>query len=121
MNLLKKCRYGLFIYNTKDIWVGRSLEKYGEFSEAEVQVFSRCINPGAVILDIGANIGCHTIALARLTGPAGMVFAYEPERTNFVTLCGKVITHCRPFTKPPLFSGPAQINTTGLDFLVESR
>jgi FkbM family methyltransferase len=90
MNLLKKCRYGLMIYNNSDQWVGRSLEKYGEFSESEVQVFRDAIRPGSVVLDIGANIGCHTVAFSRIVGPAGTVFAYEPERTNFNTLCGNI-------------------------------
>lgn len=90
MNLLKKCRYGLMIYNNNDLWVGRSIEKYGEYSESEVQVFRDAIKSGDAVLDIGANTGSHTIAFSRLVGPTGIVFAYEPERTNFATLCGNV-------------------------------
>ena len=87
---MKKCRYGLMIYNSKDIWVGRSLETYGEFSESEVQVFRDILKPGDVVLDIGANIGCHTLAFSRLVGPQGLILAYEPERLNFHTLCGNI-------------------------------
>lgn len=90
MNLMKKCRYGLMIYNNKDIWVGRSIERYGEFSESEVQVFRDAIKPGDFVLDIGANIGCHSMALARIVGPQGTVFSYEPERINFNTLAGNI-------------------------------
>ena len=90
MNLLKKCRYGMMIYNNSDIWVGRSIEKYGEFSESEVQVFRDVVKPGFAVLDIGANIGCHAVALSRLVGGLGVVFAYEPERNNFNTLAGNV-------------------------------
>ena len=90
MNLLKKCRYGMMIYNNSDIWVGRSIERYGEFSESEVQVFRDVVKPGSAVLDIGANIGCHTVALSRLVGGSGVVFAYEPERNNFNTLAGNV-------------------------------
>lgn len=78
------------IYNNSDIWVGRSIERYGEFSESEVQLFRDCIKPGFAVLDIGANIGCHTIALSRLVENNGVVFAYEPERNNFATLCGNI-------------------------------
>lgn len=78
------------IYNNRDIWVGRSIEKYGEFSESEVQVFRDAIKPGSVVLDIGANIGSHTIAFSRIVGPTGCVFSYEPERCNFNTLAGNV-------------------------------
>lgn len=90
MNLMKKCRYGLMIYNTSDIWVGRSLQKYGEFSESEVQVFRDLLKQGDVALDIGANIGCHSVAMSRLVGKSGTIHAFEPERTNFNTLCGNV-------------------------------
>lgn len=90
MNLIKKCRYGLMIYNNKDAWIGKSIEKYGEFSESEVQVFRSAIQPGSVVLDIGANIGCHTVAFSRIIGENGVVFSYEPERTNFNTLAGNV-------------------------------
>jgi FkbM family methyltransferase len=90
MNLLKKCRYGMMIYNNSDIWIGRSLEKYGEFSESEVQLFREVVKPGSVVVDIGANIGCHSLALSKIVGPMGVVFAYEPERHNFNTLCGNM-------------------------------
>lgn len=90
MNLIKKCRYGLMIYNTKDFWIGRSISLYGEFSESEVQLFAECISPGMVVIDVGANIGYHTIAFARIVGPNGFVFGYEPERMNFCTLAGNV-------------------------------
>ena len=34
--------------------------------------------PGATVLDIGANIGAHTLGLARSVGPTGCVHAFEP-------------------------------------------
>lgn len=34
---------------------------------------------GGVAADVGANIGLLTLALARAVGPAGRVFAFEPE------------------------------------------
>jgi FkbM family methyltransferase len=36
------------------------------------------VRPGDVIVDAGANIGAHTLPLARAAGPRGRVFAYEP-------------------------------------------
>jgi FkbM family methyltransferase len=90
MNLIKNCRYGMMIYNNSDVWVGRSIEKFGEFSESEVQVFRDAIKEGDVVLDVGANIGCHTVAFSRLVGNAGLVYAFEPERLNFNTMCGNI-------------------------------
>jgi FkbM family methyltransferase len=36
------------------------------------------IKPNAVIVDVGANIGAHTLPLARHVGPGGLVVAVEP-------------------------------------------
>lgn len=38
------------------------------------------VRPGAVVLDVGANIGTYAIPLARLAGPCGCVVAFEPHR-----------------------------------------
>jgi FkbM family methyltransferase len=90
MNLVKRCRYGLMIYNQLDKWVGKSFSEYGEFSESEVQLFKKTIVNGDVVLDIGANIGAHTVALSRIVGERGLVLGFEPERTNYYTLAGNV-------------------------------
>jgi len=45
----------------------------------EQAVMRRCVRPGDVVLDIGANMGVHTVLLARLVGPRGRVVAFEPN------------------------------------------
>lgn len=37
------------------------------------------LDPGMTAADVGANIGLHTLACARAVGPAGRVYAFEPE------------------------------------------
>jgi FkbM family methyltransferase len=37
------------------------------------------VRPGAVVADIGANIGYYTLLLSRLVGPGGHVYAIEPS------------------------------------------
>lgn len=44
------------------------------------------IAAGAVVLDIGANIGYYTLIFAKCVGPKGHVFAFEPEPGNFALL-----------------------------------
>lgn len=83
-------RHGLILFNKNDTVVGRSASQYGEYFESEVDLFAQVIGPGAQVADIGANIGTHTIAMARLTGPTGWVFAFEPQRLVFQTLCANV-------------------------------
>lgn len=38
------------------------------------------------VVDIGANIGVHTVWLSRKVGASGVVLAVEPEHTNFTIL-----------------------------------
>lgn len=39
----------------------------------------RYIKPGMIVLDVGANFGFFSLIMSRLVGPAGRVFAFEPE------------------------------------------
>lgn len=50
----------------------------GGFEVATLRMYERYVRPGDVVFDIGANIGSHTLPLARLVGPVGRVHAFEP-------------------------------------------
>jgi FkbM family methyltransferase len=89
-NVLKQCKYGPVLYNKNDMYVGRSFELYGEFSDGETALFRQLVRPGDVIVDIGANIGAHTVPLAQMVGPTGAVVAFEPQRIVYQTLCANV-------------------------------
>ena len=87
---IKACRYGAMMYLPNDQYLGKSLDLYGEFSEDEIAVFRQIIKPGAVVVDVGANIGCHTVFFSQAVGTDGSVFAFEPQRPIFHILCGNV-------------------------------
>jgi FkbM family methyltransferase len=44
--------------------------------------FERLVEPGAVVYDIGANVGYFSLLAAVLTGDAGKVYAFEPLPRN---------------------------------------
>jgi FkbM family methyltransferase len=46
--------------------------------EKELSFLSRWLKPGMTAIDIGANLGVYALSIARLVGPHGRVFAYEP-------------------------------------------
>lgn len=51
------------------------------FSEFEPQIslaWKRLLQPGDVVLDIGANVGYHSLLAAKAVGPKGQVFSIEP-------------------------------------------
>lgn len=89
-NRLIQGRHGCLLYNRNDQYVGRSLEEYGEYAEAEVALFRQLLRPGATVVEAGANIGAHTLVLAQLVGPQGRVFAFEPQRLCFQVLCANL-------------------------------
>ena len=45
---------------------------------------------GYISLDVGANIGCHTVPFAKLVGESGRVVAFEPQRLVFQNLCANL-------------------------------
>lgn len=100
-NRLTRTPHGLVLYNRHDRYIGRSIERYGEFSLGEIELFRQAIQPGWHVVEAGANIGAHTLILAQQVGPRGRVYAFEPQRVLFQTLCANMslnsLTHvdCR--------------------------
>ncbi len=85
-----QCRHGFFIFDKNDTYVGRSLETYGEWAEAEVQLFSQIIKPTDTVVEVGANIGSHTLAISRLASE-GRVHAFEPQPYVFSLLQKNIV------------------------------
>ena len=88
-NKLIEARHGTILYNKNDIYIGKSIEKYGEFSYLEAKIFEQICKDGDVVIEVGANIGAHTLYLSKLVGN-GYVFAFEPQRLVFQNLCANL-------------------------------
>jgi FkbM family methyltransferase len=50
---------------------------------AEREVLRKIMFQGAVVADVGANIGIYSQFLSRCVGPTGMVHSFEPSPDNF--------------------------------------
>jgi len=90
MNLCHDFRYGKIIYNNLDMYVGKSLKCYGEYCQGEADLFGMLVRPGSCVVEVGANIGSHTVHLAQLAGPNGVVWAFEPQRLVFQILASNM-------------------------------
>jgi FkbM family methyltransferase len=55
----------------------------GIFERNTAIALSKLTEPSSLVLDIGANIGAHTLRLAKLVGPEGRVMAFEPTDFAF--------------------------------------
>src|ERR1700756_619375 len=54
------------------------LSEQKDWFEDEIKFLRRLIRPGQRVIDIGANCGVYALTLARLVGPTGRVWAFEP-------------------------------------------
>ena len=66
--------------------LGLSVSHYGTYEELEAKIMEEKIETGNIVVDIGANIGLHTLNMARIVGNTGQVFAFEPDPSNFEIL-----------------------------------
>lgn len=63
-----------------------SIYLLGAFERSTVSTLRKLVKPGDTVFDVGANIGAHTLGLARSVGVGGRVFAFEPANFAFVKL-----------------------------------
>src|SRR5213076_1593722 len=54
---------------------------------AERELLRKILFQGAVVVDVGANIGIYSRFLSRCVGPTGLVHSFEPSPDNFRRLC----------------------------------
>ncbi len=96
-------RHGRFLANPNDTYIGRALIDYGEFSELESQILLQLLPGGGTAVEVGANVGAHTVALARKAGPTGRIYAYEPQPVIFQNLCANLalngLTNVYPYNQ----------------------
>jgi FkbM family methyltransferase len=87
---LRRCRHGRMLFNLNDVYIGTMLDLYGEYCEGELDIFRQILRPGMTTIEVGSNIGAHTVPIAQVIGPGGKVFAFEPQRAVFQVLCANL-------------------------------
>jgi FkbM family methyltransferase len=58
----------------------------GDHEPVVQEALERLCRPGCVVYDVGAHVGFFSLSIARLVGPQGKVFAFEPDRENSARL-----------------------------------
>jgi FkbM family methyltransferase len=82
-------RYGRMWALRGDRYITACLATFGEYCEAEADVFRQLVKPGMTVVEAGANIGTHTLMLARACAP-GRLIAFEPQQRIFQLLCANL-------------------------------
>lgn len=79
----KGMRSFFYVNNYESIIIIENALKNGVRNESDfLDILFRFLKSGDVVYDIGANIGIHTIFLAKRVGKKGVVVAFEPEEKN---------------------------------------
>ncbi len=78
------------LVDPRDTAIARHFLLRAGYEQEEKETFKRIVDPGMVVVDVGANIGDYTLLAARAVGPAGLVYAVEPEPRNFGLLTRNV-------------------------------
>jgi FkbM family methyltransferase len=86
-------RYGNMTIVDGDSVISRALTMYGEWAMDELNLLSKLIAPGMCVLDVGAYIGTHTLAFAKLVGLNGKVYSFEPRKEIHAILANNVATN----------------------------
>jgi FkbM family methyltransferase len=90
----------------------------GIYEPFETEFIKKEIRKGDVVVDIGANIGYYTLIFAKLVGPEGKVFAFEPDPVNFALLTKNIETNGYKNVEPVR---KAVSNRTGVSRLYLSK
>jgi len=100
-NVVIPTKYGMMIVNRNDsatdgvehFGVGHDLMQTGEYMPGELAGLQGLLDfcpADPVILDIGANIGVHSLFFSEIAGPGGRVHAFEAQRIVFQMLMGNL-------------------------------
>ena len=54
----------------------------GSYEVDALRAFSDAISPGAVVYDVGANVGVYSLLASSRVGASGRVYAFEPMERN---------------------------------------
>lgn len=81
-----KVKGGIYLSLQIDDWIQESIYFLGTYEKAELQLIKEIVKQGDVFIDLGANIGMHTLNASKLVGKNGRVICFEPFSKNFESL-----------------------------------
>jgi hypothetical protein len=82
LSAMAETRVGIVQYWPDHDPVGKSIERYGEYLQTQLDLLARWIVPGSTIIEAAAGIGMHALFLAAAIGPDGRLLLYEDDPLN---------------------------------------
>lgn len=77
------------------------ISHYRSWERDTTALLRASLAPGLRVIDVGANIGYHSLVCAHAVSPGGAVLALEPEPTNYAVLCAN-LWHARAANVEPI-------------------
>ncbi|MBB5577958.1 MULTISPECIES: FkbM family methyltransferase [Rhizobium] len=75
-----------FFLDAKDLHISLHVLEHGCWEDHIRSAMMKIIRPGSTFIDVGANVGLHTLFASSIVGPTGQVHAFEPLPHLFKTL-----------------------------------
>jgi FkbM family methyltransferase len=86
-----RARHGWILANPNDMYIGQALLEYGEYNELEAEVLHQSLFRPGRIVEVGANMGSHTVGLAKAAAARGVTMeVFEPQPVIFQNLCANL-------------------------------
>jgi FkbM family methyltransferase len=107
-----------------DYWLTRiprlylSVELHRRWINWDKRVYLSFVRRGDVVLDVGANVGTHTVFLSHLVGQNGMVIAVEPVPRSFEQLQKTIRRRARFPNVLPLRLAFGETTSTGAEAVI---
>jgi FkbM family methyltransferase len=87
-------------------WVDWNLLFLGDYEPHLSRLWHRLAPTGGLAIDVGANIGAHTLSMARAVGATGRVLAFEPNPlVRSALICNVDLNHLDQITVFPCALG----------------
>lgn len=83
-------RDGVVFLAQPAVLLGWNVAFFGTYEPELRKIVETVLKPGGVAIDVGANVGWHTLLMARLVGDSGRVLAIEPNPSVRQRLIGNI-------------------------------
>jgi FkbM family methyltransferase len=84
--VVRAYRNGIFWELDLNEGIDLAIFLFGCFERSSSKAIERYVRQGDTVIDIGANIGAHTLKMAEYVGETGRVLAFEPTKWAFEKL-----------------------------------
>jgi FkbM family methyltransferase len=82
--------FARLLLDERDEWITPTLTATSGWEPGHTALLGKRVQPAMTVIDAGAHVGYFTCQAARLTGPRGLVLAFEPAPRNFQLLQANV-------------------------------